>query len=119
MKTTTWLSGLLSLILAVPALADVTYKEETKMSGMMKMFGGGGHETVTHISGDKMRTESDDDVQIIDLETERIYHLNKKKKTFTVMTFEEMKEKMEEGMASAQESIFMGEEPVFTGLEER
>jgi hypothetical protein len=96
------------MMLAAPALADVTYSQVTKTSGMMKMFGGGQHKTVTQISGDKMRTESEDDVQIVDLGTERIYNLNKKKKTYTVMTFEEMKKKMEEGMASANESMKQG-----------
>jgi hypothetical protein len=101
LKRTAFVSGFLSLALAFPALADVTYKQETKMSGMMKMFNRD-EKTVTRISGDEMRTESNDGVQIIDLAAEKIYNLDKKKKTYTVMTFAEMKKRMEEGMASAK-----------------
>jgi hypothetical protein len=69
----------------------------------MKMFSSD-EETVTRISGDKMSMESKDDMQIVDLAAETIHRLNKKKKTYTVMTFAEMKKQMEEGMASANQS---------------
>lgn len=95
--------ALLSSIVAYPAFADVTYEEETKTSGIMKLLVRG-QKNVTRISGDKMRVESDRDVQIIDVGTEKIYTLDPKKKTFSVMTFEEMRRRMEKAMAKASEA---------------
>jgi hypothetical protein len=59
---------------------------------------------VTQISGDKMRVESKQQIQIIDLEAEQIIKLDTKKKTYSVMTFEEMKAQMKAAMGKAQQS---------------
>ena len=99
-----FVGGLLSLTLALPAMADVTWEEEMKMSGMMKMFGGGSQKTITQISGGKMRVESEHQIQIIDLEVEQIIKLDTKKKTYSVMTFEEMRAQMKAAMGKAQQS---------------
>jgi len=100
----TLVGGLLCLSCAFSALADVTYEEEMKMSGIMRMLVGT-HKTVTRISGDKMRVDSDQQAQIIDLGEEKIYTLDTKKKTYSVMTFAEMRRRMEEGLAQANQAM--------------
>lgn len=86
------------------ALADVTYEEETKMGGLMKiMTMGRANKSTTRVSGDFMRTDHDENASIVDLKGERIITLDTKKKTYSVMTFAEMKKKMEEAMAAMKE----------------
>jgi len=97
--------GLLNLSsgLAVDAWADVTYQQETKMGGMMAIATmGKTMRMTTRIAGDKMRTDNDDRVQITDVAAEKIYELDVKKKTYTVMTFEEMRKRMEQALAGAK-----------------
>src|SRR3990172_1159363 len=95
------LSGLSGL--AGPAGADVTYEEETRMGGMMQMMGmGKPTKSTTRVSGDFLRTDNGDQATIIDLAGEKILTLDDKKKTYTVMTFAEMKQKMAEAMAKMQ-----------------
>ncbi len=77
------------------ALADVTYEEETTMGGMMKMMGGGNQKTTTRISGSFMRTDNDSGATIIDVDAEKIYTLDAKKKTYSVLTFQEMRERLD------------------------
>lgn len=96
------LIALLCSTVALPAWADVTYEQEMKASGMMKMFMRG-QKTTTSISGDKMLTENKNDIQIVDVEAEKIYQLDTKKKTYSVTTFEEMKKRLDESMAKLQQ----------------
>ena len=92
-------------ILAAPALADVSYEQETKLGGLMKIATLGRNIiTVTRIAGDKMRTESGKQVQIVDLGAEKMYELDSGKKTYTVMTFAEMKQRLESAVAVAKSS---------------
>jgi hypothetical protein len=87
-------------LLASSAAADVTYEEQTTMGGMMQMFGmGKPTKSTTRVSGDFMRTDNGDEATIIDLAGERILNLDTKKKTYSVTTFAEMKQKMEQAMA--------------------
>ncbi len=94
------------LILAVAlasslAFADVTYEEQTKMGGLMKIVTmGHGMKSTTRVSGDFMRTDHDDNATIVDLKGERIVTLDNKKKTYSVMTFAEMKKKMQDAIAT-------------------
>lgn len=93
-------------LLLVPALglADVSYEEETKMGGLMKIATfGKAMKTKTQVSGHFMRTDSDDEATIVDLDQEKIYTLDTKKKTYSVMTFEEMRQKMASAMAQAKQ----------------
>ncbi len=95
--------SILALAIASAAAADVTYEEQTTMGGMMQMMGmGKPTKTITRVSGDFMRTDDGDEATIIDLAGERILTLDVKKKTYSVMTFAEMKQKMEQGMAALQ-----------------
>jgi hypothetical protein len=89
--------------LASSAAADVTYEEQTTMSGMMQMFGmGKPTKSMTRVSGDFLRTDNGDEATIIDLAGEKILNLDIKKKTYSVMTFAEMKQQMEQAMAQLQ-----------------
>lgn len=89
------------LFLAEAGLADVTYEEETTMGGMMSEMLGGDQKSTTRISGDFMRTDNDSDSTIIDVDGEKIYTLDNEKKTYSVATFQEMRERL----ASALDSI--------------
>ncbi|MFQ5792925.1 MAG: hypothetical protein ACE5JI_20845 [Acidobacteriota bacterium] len=103
MKKAILIAGALSLAAAGAGLADVTYEQEAKMGGFMKVLTlGRGQKTVTRISGDKMRTETGRDVRIIDISAEKIYQLDTKKKTYTVMTFEQMRQQIQAAMATAK-----------------
>ena len=89
--------------LAAPVAADVTYEEETKMGGLMQMMGmGKPTKSTTRVSGDFMRTDNGDQATITDLAGEKIITLDTKKKTYSVMTFAEMKQKMQQAMATVQ-----------------
>jgi hypothetical protein len=89
--------------LASSAAADVTFEEQTTMSGMMQMFGmGKPTKSITRVSGDFLRTDNGDDATIIDLAGAKILNLDTKKKTYTVTTFAEMKQQMEQAMAKLQ-----------------
>ncbi|MGH9320961.1 MAG: hypothetical protein ACRD21_01945 [Vicinamibacteria bacterium] len=85
------------------ALADVTYEEETKMGGLMAIMSlGKATKSVTRVSGNFMRTDNGNDATIVDLDGEKVLTLDTKKKTYSVMTFEQMKKKMEEALAAVQ-----------------
>jgi hypothetical protein len=90
----------LVLVFGGIALADVTYQEETKMGGMMGKMMGGNQKSTTRISGSHMRTDNDSQSTIVDVDGEKIYTLDNKKKTYSVMTFQEMREKLESAMES-------------------
>ncbi len=97
------LSILALSLLAASVAADVTYEEETRMGGVMQMMGmGKPMKSTTRVSGDFMRTDSGDQATIVDLAGEKILTLDTKKKTYSVMTFAEMKQKMEKAMAAVR-----------------
>jgi hypothetical protein len=97
------LSILVVSLLAAPVAADVTYEEQTTMGGIMQMMGmGKPTKSTTRVSGDFMRTDNGDQATITDLAGEKILTLDIKKKTYSVMTFAEMKQKMEQAMATVK-----------------
>jgi hypothetical protein len=103
------------LLASAAAHADVTMQEQMSLSGsgMMKMANMSGT-TTTVISGTRARTESNmrfesammrtfaggagDQVEIVQLDQDKIYSLNTKKKTYTETTFAEQRAKMQEAM---------------------
>src|SRR2546423_12769042 len=100
--------GILSLALCVPAclLADFSYEESTKitggmMAGMMKFAGAFSKQarepiqSNVAIKGNRMAHWSKDRATVIDLDSETITEINFPKKTYSVMTFAEMKQAME------------------------
>jgi len=89
--------------LAGPVAADVTYEEETSMGGLMQMMGmGKPTKSMTRVSGDFMRADNGDQATITDLAGEKILTLDTKEKTYTVMTFAEMKQKMEQAILTVK-----------------
>lgn len=96
---------------AAVLLAEVKTEEKSqlKMEGMMGrmmgMFGGkaakeGVVNTVT-VKGDRRMTLSENTGEIIDLAEQKIYNLDFKKKSYSVMTFEEMRRRLQEAQEQA------------------
>lgn len=101
------------------AQADVTIEEKMSVSGagMMKMMNMSGR-TVTAISKDKARTDSDvtfesgmmrtfargagQGTDIVRLDQDTMYSLDNKKKTYTATTFAEQRAQMEKAMEQMQ-----------------
>ena len=51
--------------------------------------------STVYLKGNRMATVNADSIEIIDLDKETITHVDVQKKTYTVMTFEQMKQQME------------------------
>jgi hypothetical protein len=91
--------------------ADVRADEKTKtefagmLGRMFNLFGGkGAREGVTStvaVKGDRKARMNDTTGQIIDLNEEKVYDLDVKKKTYKVTTFDEMRRKMQEAQQKA------------------
>lgn len=93
--------------------ADFTYQETTQMTGgsmmaMMRALGPlarGARDPIvsTHIvKGNRMATITKDRVSVIDLDKESITTIDNAKKTYSVMTFAEMKQAMEDAAKRMQ-----------------
>lgn len=107
-------AALLSAVLAVPAIAsaDVKTQERTQvrfegaLGRIINMFGGkGAREGVLSnvaVRGNRMLSITGDSGELIDLGEEKVYTLDMKGRTYTVMTFAEMRKRMEEAMAKAE-----------------
>jgi hypothetical protein len=97
---------------AAPAYADVKSRDKTtiKFEGMLgrmySLFGGKGAkegiEGMTAVKGNRKATISDSTGHIVDLSEEKVYDLDMKKKTYTVTTFEELRQKMREAQERAK-----------------
>jgi hypothetical protein len=99
---------------ALPLLADFSYQEKSQMTGgaavnMMKALGPfmkKAREPITsavYIKGNKMANVSNDSAHIVDLDAETMTDINFQKRTYTVITFAQMKEAMEKAMARVQQ----------------
>jgi len=122
--------------LAIPSslFADFQYTESTKITGgsivgMMKMAGVFSRNarqmnepttTTILVKGNRMARIDPNSTEIIDLDKETITRIDNKTKTYTVMTFQQMKQQMEEAARQArekqaqqppQQSQSAGEEP--------
>jgi hypothetical protein len=111
------MTGVLTLALALGAAhtlhADVREDQRSKvefagMLGRMVNFFGGksakeGVTSTIAVKGDRKITLSDTTGQIIDLNEEKIYDLDMKKKTYKVTTFEELRRRLEEQRKKAEE----------------
>jgi hypothetical protein len=97
--------------LTVPSVyADFTYESTTKITGgalvgMMKMAGTFSKDarksmdpvaSTTSIKGNRMVHRTADSASIIDLDKETITHIDYARKTYSVMTFAQMKQAMDE-----------------------
>jgi hypothetical protein len=103
----------LTLCLTSPAFADVKSQDKTlvKFEGalgrVMNFFGGKaakeGVKTTVAVQGDRKATFGENDGTIVDLREEKVYDLDMKKKSYTVITFAEMRRRMEEARKKAEE----------------
>jgi hypothetical protein len=102
------------LLTAATMRADYSYQSTTQMTGgslynMMKALGplarGARDPIVTTnlIKGNRMATIAKDRTTIIDLDKETITEIDTAKKQYSVMTFAQMKQAMEEAVAKAQQ----------------
>ncbi|MEQ1948461.1 MAG: hypothetical protein ABL995_14815 [Bryobacteraceae bacterium] len=93
--------------------ADFTYTETTQMTGgtmvaMMRSLGplaGKARDPIvsTHIvKGNRQATVTRNNISIIDLDKETITNVDTEKKQYSVMTFAQMKQQMEEALAKMQ-----------------
>ena len=103
------------MLVCLPAclLADFSYEQTTKMTGgammgMMKIAGAFSKQirepiqTTVSVKGNRMVHWSKDHAQIIDLDSETITDVNFPKKQYSVMTFAEMTQAMEQAMQRGQ-----------------
>ncbi len=101
------------LVTAGPARADVKTQEKTQvkfegmLGRMMGLFAGksakeGIVQTVV-VKGDRKATMADDTGTIVDLAEEKVYEVNLKDRSYKVVTFAEMRKKLEEARRKAEE----------------
>ncbi len=105
----------LLLGLAVSLRADVKTEERSQvkfegmMGKMMGIFGGKaakeGLVSRVAVKGNRKTTTDDYTGQIIDLDEEKVYTLDMRKKTYEVVTFEEMRRRMQEAQEKAKEAL--------------
>jgi hypothetical protein len=105
--------SLSALMLIAPAVtADVKTEERTKfefpgvLGGIVKVFGGSaarnGVVSKVALKGDRKMSITDDTGELVDLAQEKVYRLDMKKKTYTVVTFDQMRRQMQEAMDKAK-----------------
>ena len=92
-------------------LADVKTQERTRvqfeggLGKIVNFFGGKaareGIVSSVAVKGDRMISTNDTTGEIVDLKEEKVYQLDMKKKTYTVVTFAEMRKQFEDAMAKA------------------
>ena len=105
------ISCLLLTLLAAPALADVKTRDkgQVKFEGMlgtmMRMFGGKalseGIVSTNAVKGNRKATLNDMTGRIVDLDEQKVYDLDMKKKNYTVTTFEQLRQKLREAQDRA------------------
>ena len=112
------LALLLVVSLAIPAslyAADYTYQQTTQLTGgsllhMMKSVGfissqarhmGDPVVSTIYLKDNRLANVSAESIEIIDLDKETITHVDVQKKTYTIMTFDQMKQ----AMANAREQM--------------
>jgi hypothetical protein len=101
------------LLASVSLHADVRTQERTlvKFEGPLGriagMFGGkaarDGIVTTVSLKGDRLMTSNEMTGEIVDLAEEKIYELDMRRKSYTVLTFAEYRRRMDEAMAKAKE----------------
>ena len=105
------ISCLLLTLSAAPALADVKTRDkgQVKFEGMlgtmMRMFGGKalseGIVSTNTVKGNRKATLNDMTGRIVDLDEQKVYDLDMKKKNYTVTTFEQLRQKLREAQDRA------------------
>ncbi len=109
----------LFLMLPWPAFADFQYSETTRITGgaivqMTKMLGAFSKDmrrleepvvSTVYIKGNRMAHVTPETTQIIDLDKETITNVDHQKKTYSVVTFQQMKQQIEEAQRQAQQRM--------------
>ena len=109
--------GVLVLLACVPTclLADFSYDQSTKitggmMAGLMKFAGAFSKQareplqSTVAVKGNRMFNGNKDHASVIDLDSETITQIDFQKKTYSVMTFAEMKQAMEQAMQRVKDA---------------
>jgi hypothetical protein len=102
----------LVVLSAGPALADVKTRDKTQvkfegmLGRMMGMLGGKatkeGVVTAVAVKGDRKAELNDTSGRIVDLKEEKVYELDVKKRTYQVVTFDELRRRMREAREKAE-----------------
>lgn len=98
-----------------PLRADVQTQEKTHiqfagaLGRMVNMFGGkaakeGIVQTIA-VKGDRMMTTNDKTAELVDLAEEKVYNIDLGSKSYKVVTFAELRQKMQEAQAKAKEHV--------------
>jgi hypothetical protein len=111
MTVAVMLIGFVALAGAASADVKSTEKSQMKFEGMlgrmMGLFGGKamkeGIVNTVAVKGDRKITGNDDSATIVDLAEEKVYDVNIKDKSYRVTTFAEMKKRLEDARAKAEE----------------
>lgn len=112
-----WIALGLCTLLATPSFADFRYDETTQITGgalvgMMKFAGAFSKDakkamdpitSTVLVQGNRMARINPDRTEIVDLDKETITTIDHKKKQYTVMTFEQMKQQMKEAQEKAKQ----------------
>lgn len=109
--------GVIALMVGTAAAvdADVKTKERTQikfegvLGRMVNLFGGkAAKEGIVNsvaLKGNRMLSLNDADGEIIDLDEEKLYEIDVKKKTYSVATFAELRQRMEEARKKAEKDV--------------
>lgn len=100
-------TAIVLLALSMPLFADFSYKTETQvtggaMAGAMRMAtrmsktARSAMEGATYIKGNRMATQTGDSVTVMDLDTETVTNIDHAKKQYSVVTFQEYQQYMEQ-----------------------
>ncbi len=119
MKTPRFVAGLVATCMAFPSLslAEFQYTETTTITGgtvvsMLKMAGTFSKaarqanepiSTTVVVKGNRMARITSADTEIVDLDKETITHIDTAHKSYTVMTFAEMRQQMEDAARKMQQ----------------
>jgi hypothetical protein len=97
---------------AAACLADASVDQKTQvkfggsMGGMINAFGGKatheGSTSTTYVRGDRKAVVHETTGEIVDLDAEKIYYLDYGRKTYKVVTFDELRKEFEEQRARAE-----------------
>lgn len=115
------IGGVLALSSATGLLADFQYTQTTKitggmMAGMMKMAGAFSKQarepmvSTIYVKGNRMAHVSQRHAQVTDLDKETITDIDFYRKTYSVMTFQQMKQAFEDAVAKAKQEKSEGSE---------
>jgi hypothetical protein len=95
------------------ALADANVQQKTRVQfggfvgGVVNVFGGKaareGVTSTTAVKGDRRLTTNDRSGELVDLSEEKIYRLDYGRKTYSVVTFDELRKQYEEAKKEAEE----------------